>query len=115
MDRQECHVEPVEKPIDYGALEKAMVAYLGVGGMGCPRCAMRVRNALLRLDGVILAEVFLEHNLAVTAYDPKRVTPEALVAAVASAGNDGHHHYWGQVVTILPASEALAMGETDAG
>ena len=115
MARQECHVEPVEKPIVYEALAKAMVAYLGVGGMGCPRCAMRVRNALLRLDGVILAEVFLEHNLAVAAYDPERVTPDALVAAVASAGNDGRHHYWGQVVNILPASEALKMDNIDAG
>ncbi len=115
MEHQECHVEPVEKPVDYAALEKAMVAYLGVGGMGCPRCAMRVRNALLQLDGVILAEVFLEQNLAAAAYDPERVTPEALVAAVASAGNDGRHHYWGQIAAILPAQEALKLTSVEEG
>jgi len=28
--------------------------------MGCPRCATRVRNGLLTLDGVLVADVFLE-------------------------------------------------------
>ncbi len=107
MEHQECHVEPVEKPVDHEALQEALVAYLGVGGMGCPRCAMRVRNALLQLDGVILAEVILEQSLALAAYDPERITPDDLMVAVAGAGNDGRHRYWAQLLTVVPAGEVL--------
>ncbi len=112
MEHQECHVEPYEKPVDRDALQSAMVAYLAVGGMGCPRCAMRVRNALLRLDGVIVADVFLEHGMAAAAYDPNRVSPEDLVTAVGQAGNDGRHHYWAQVAAVMPASEVLPTHES---
>lgn len=39
-EQDNCQVVPLEKPLDKEALSKAMVAYLAVGGMGCPRCAM---------------------------------------------------------------------------
>ena len=102
-----CHVDPIEKQVDEFALRSAQAAYLSVSGMGCPRCATRVRNGLLLLDGVLLAEIYLENSLAATAYDPQRVTPEEITQAVADAGNDGKHHYRAEVVKILPASEAL--------
>jgi copper chaperone CopZ len=108
MERDECYVEPLEKPLDEAALESAMAAYLAVGGMGCPRCALRVRNGLLSLEGVLLADVLLEDCVAVAAYDPNRVTPEDLVQAVANAGNDGRHHYWAQVMAVMPVADALA-------
>jgi copper chaperone len=108
MDEHEnCHVEPVEKPVDEAALETAMAAYLTVGGMGCPRCAMRVRNGLLALPGVLLAEVFLDKGLAAAAYDPAQVSPEDLVRAVDGAGNDGRHHYWAEVMRVVSAADAL--------
>ena len=107
MEHHNCHVEPYEKPVDMDALRQSMVAYLAVGGMGCPRCAMRVQNALLRLEGVHLASVYLEHQMAAAAYDPDRVSPEDLIQAVAQAGNDGRHHYWARVLAIMPAREAL--------
>ena len=84
-----------------------MAAYLSVGGMGCPRCATRVRNGLLALPGVILAEVFLERGLAAAAYDPVQVSPEDLVRAVAGAGSDGRHRYWAEVERVLSAADAL--------
>lgn len=111
MQHDDCHVEPLEKPVDEAALETAMAAYLAVGGMGCPRCALRVRNGLLSLDGVLLADVFLEAGIATAAYDPTRVRPKDLVQAVANAGNDGRHHYWAEVMAVLPALEALASHE----
>lgn len=55
-EKDNCHDDPLEKPLVKEALSKAMVAYLAVGGMGCPCCAMRVRNGLLGLDGVLLVE-----------------------------------------------------------
>ena len=106
-ENDNCQVEPVEKPLDEDALATAQAAYLYVSGMGCPRCATRVRNGLLALDGVILAEVYLEHNIAAAAFDPQRLTSEDLTQAVMNAGNDGKHHYQAQVAKILPASEAL--------
>lgn len=103
-----CHVEPLEKPVDYAALSTAMVAYLAVAGMGCPRCAMRVRNGLLGLDEVLLADVFLEEGIAAVAYDPESITIDDLVIAVAAAGNDGQHHYRARVVGQVPAKQVLS-------
>ncbi len=108
MDEHEnCHVDPLEKPLDREALATAKAAYLAVWGMGCPRCATRVRNGLLRLEGVLLAEVFLDRGVAAAAYDPNRVTPQDLLAAVAGAGNDGRHRYHAEVMAVVEASEAL--------
>ena len=105
-EHQDCHVEPIEKPLDHEALARAAVTYLTVSGMGCPRCAIRVNNSLLRLDGVLEANVFLEQGFAAVAYDPDRLKPGDLVQAVAEAGNDGRHHYQARVVTQWSAGEA---------
>ncbi len=106
-EHENCHVEPVEKPVDKTALENAQAVFLAVSGMGCRNCATRVHNGLISLEGVLLADVQLEMGMAAAAYDPQRVTPEDLVQAVAAAGNDGRHHYAAQVVKTLPAREAL--------
>ena len=102
-----CHVEPVEKPFDPAALASAEMAYLAVWGMGCPRCAMRVRNGLLGLDGVLTAEIFLADGLAVAAYDPARIVADDLVTAVAAAGNDGRHRYQARMIQRMPAAARL--------
>lgn len=102
-----CHIEPFEKPFDQNALESANVVFLAVSGMGCPRCAMRVNNSLLRLDGVLLSEVILENGAAAVAYDPAHVTPADLVQAVSDAGNDGRHHYAARVIGQVSAREAV--------
>ena len=99
---ENCQVEPLEKPLDRDALANAMAAYLAVNGMGCPRCAMRVRNGLLGLDGVLMAEVNLEKGIVAAAFDPHRVTPSDLVAAVVGAGNDGRHHYQAEFIKQVP-------------
>jgi copper chaperone CopZ len=109
MDHENCQVEPVEKPLDEAALADAMAAYLNVSGMGCPRCATRVRNGLLSLDGVLVVDVFLEQNVAAAAYDPQRVSPDDLVQAVANSGNDGRHHYQAEVAAVMAASEVLTL------
>ncbi len=105
----DCHVEPLEKPLDEQALESAQAAYLAVSGMGCPNCAARVRNGLLSVEGVLLVDVNLEMNIAAAAFDPQRVSPDDLTQAVAAAGNDGRHHYEAKVLKVVPATEALRM------
>lgn len=106
-EHENCYVEPLEKPLDEAAIENAKAAYLAVWGMGCPRCAMRVRNGLLSLEHVLFADVFLEKGLAIAAYDPEWISTDDLIMAVAMAGNDGRHNYWAKIVGQVPAAEAL--------
>jgi copper chaperone CopZ len=107
MSDQNCHVDPVEKPIDIEALRQSQAAYLAVWGMGCPTCATRVRNSLLNTDGVLLAEIYLEQRIAAVAFDDAQVSTVALVNAVAAAGNDGRHHYEAKLIRQMPAEKAL--------
>ena len=106
-EHENCHVEPVEKSFDGQSVENAVAAFLLVGGMGCHNCAMRVRNGLLSLEGVYAAEIELGQGLAAVAFDPTRVTDEDLIQAVSQSGNDGHHHYYAQLIRRVPAREAL--------
>lgn len=94
-----CHVQPVQaKRLASGTPTVAI--RLLVGGMGCDNCAMRVRNALVRLDGVELAHVSVMPPIASVRYDPTRVTPEDLMAAVAGAGAYTRHRY---IAAVLPS------------
>lgn len=97
-EKDTCHVERVEKAVSLTKLEESTVAYLAVGGMGCPNCALRVRNGLLTLEGVYQAEVYLEDRIAEVTFDPQVNTVEDLVDAVIASGNDGKHRYWAQVL-----------------
>lgn len=97
-----CQVDPLEKPLDRDALSTAMVAFLAVEGMGCPRCAMCVRNGLLDIDGVLLVEVQLEQGFAAAAFDPKRITYSDLVSAVVGAGYGGLHQYRAEFINQVP-------------
>ncbi len=106
-ENDNCQVDPLEKPLDRDALSTAMIAYLAVEGMGCPRCAMRVRNGLLGIDGVLLVEVELEQGIAAAAFDQNRVNTNDLLWAVAAAGNDGRHNYSAQLIDQVPAEVAI--------
>jgi len=59
---------------------------LNIGGMDCEACAGVIRNKLLETPGVAAAEVHYPAGHAMVRYDAARVTPEALLAAVKSAG-----------------------------
>lgn len=108
-DHENCHVDPVKKPLDKEALVTAVAAFLGVSGMGCPTCTMRVRNGLLSLGGVLYADVFLQNGVAAVAFDPSLVTVDNLLSAVAGAGNDGRHHYDAHLLQTMPANEAFTI------
>ena len=53
-----------------------------VDGMTCGGCALSARLVLEKLDGVIKAEVNYEKKLAVVTYDPAKITPEKMIAAL---------------------------------
>lgn len=57
-----------------------------VEGMSCAHCVMHVTKALKGIDGVQEAQVNLDSSSAEVTYDPAKVTPEVLHAAVDKAG-----------------------------
>src|SRR5688572_10058186 len=62
---------------------------LDIGGMTCASCVRRVEKVLAKLDGVELAEVNLATEAASVVYDPTRVGPDQMAAAIATAGYTG--------------------------
>ena len=58
---------------------------LPIVGMTCASCALRIEKRLNKLEGVEASVNYATENAAVT-FDPVRVAPEDLVAAVEAAG-----------------------------
>ena len=65
-----------------------MKTTLKIGGMACGGCVASVQRVLSAIDGVQRAEVSLAENAATVDYEPARVTPDQLRAAVEDAGYD---------------------------
>jgi Cu+-exporting ATPase len=59
---------------------------LPVHGMTCGNCARGVQQTLTRTPGVVRAVVDHPRASAEVEYDPQRVTPEDLAAAVRELG-----------------------------
>lgn len=59
---------------------------LSVDGMDCAACTAAIRIALKKLDGVKEAKVSYPDMRAVVDYDPARVTPDQMVAAIVKLG-----------------------------
>lgn len=55
-----------------------------IGGMSCGHCVGAVKGALQGVPGVEVEQVAV--GSAVVAYDPDRVSPEAIARAVADEG-----------------------------
>jgi copper chaperone CopZ len=62
------------------------IVEIPVEGMTCAACAARVKRALTSMEGVSAAEVSLADRRARVRFDPKEISPEQLVSAIASAG-----------------------------
>lgn len=88
-----CHVSPIEKMASPDELQSTVIAHLAIFGMGCPRCATRVRNSLLTIYGVRDAEVDHVAGMGQVMFSPNLTTISAILDAVAQAGNDGRHEY----------------------
>jgi len=59
---------------------------LPVGGMTCAACAARIEKVLGRVEGVASAAVNFGTSEATVAYDPARLAPADLVAAIHGTG-----------------------------
>ena len=94
------HVDPSVKQMVQAASYTVRTAILAISGMDCPQCIMRVRNGLLNLRGVLLANAYLASCIAVVAYDPGRVTAVNLTGAVAEASLEGRHYYQARFLSI---------------
>ncbi len=57
-----------------------------ITGMSCDGCATAIHNALLKVDGVYVADVTFASGTAVIAYDNKKVQVDALVKVIEEAG-----------------------------
>lgn len=97
----DCHVEPLTGRVPEREREGAEVGYLALAGLGCPNCANRVRNALLRATGVVDVEVDLTSALATVWYRPDEGRVWDFVNAVSVAGLGTHHRYLAVPVEAL--------------
>lgn len=59
---------------------------LEVQNMTCSGCAIAVKTALKRVEGVIDAKVDLSANTATVTFDASKTGPEALVRATGAVG-----------------------------
>jgi copper chaperone CopZ len=66
--------------------------------MGCHKCATRVRNSLLSLEGVYGVDLYLNIALVEVIFASTKVSPNRLIDAVAQAGNDGRPEYRAQLI-----------------
>lgn len=62
------------------------VSTFEVRGMDCSACEDTVEAKIAKLPGVSEVEASRDPGKAVVTYDPERVRPEAIVAAVKEAG-----------------------------
>ncbi len=65
-----------------GAVEQLFV----VEGMTCGGCAVAIRTAVEKLDGVVSARADHKAGRATVVYDPHAVKPDAIVGAIERLG-----------------------------
>ena len=107
-----CSVKPIQPTVSAETFATVHTALLIVWGMGCPNCAMRVRNTLVQLDGVVAAYVDHEVGMAGVRFNPNRVTVQELIDAVGHAGNDGRHKYCARLAALTGSGRLLSGAET---
>lgn len=88
-----CQAMPPVKPLNPEQLAAAATVIFLVHGMGCPACALCVRNELLQIEGVVAANVLLTHGLAKVWYDPRVLQPESLPARLPVVADAADYHY----------------------
>lgn len=92
-DPKDSHVEAVSHKPEPHELEDLKDTLLFVRGMGCPNCAIRVRNALVAQAGVINAQVDHLSGRALVRHNAGLIRAEDMLPLVESAGYDGRHRY----------------------
>jgi copper chaperone CopZ len=94
-----CGVEPISKQSTEEEMAETTQIALAISGMGCMSCAGRVGNSLLRLPGVVEANVNHMNGIANLIYNPKMTGLSDLFQAVVQAGGDGRHNYSARLIT----------------
>ena len=79
-------------------------SYLQLSGMYCAACADTIEQALLRVDGVLSAQVSAAAQRASVRWDAGRTRPSRLLEAVAAAG-------YGAVPDAAAPARQLRRGE----
>ncbi len=77
--------ERTGKGAESSSAEQALVRF-HVQGMTCAGCVLGTRAALRRLDGVADADASYDSASAWARYDPAKVTPERMIAAIRELG-----------------------------
>lgn len=67
-----------------GESTKTATVALKITGMTCGGCAVSVRMAAKKVEGVVAVNVSYEKGLADITYDPARTTPEKIAKAVTA-------------------------------
>ncbi len=90
----ECTVAPIDEAPTSSSPEKTSEHVLAFAGLGCMGCLNRVRNALLRVPGVVRVEIDLAAAVGRVwcRMDPAPAQAE-LLDAVARASHGTHHRY----------------------
>ncbi|UWG51126.1 Cation transport ATPase [Halalkaliarchaeum sp. AArc-CO] len=84
---------------------------LAVPEMDCPSCAGKVENSLDRTDGILAYETRPTAGKVIVRYDPDRLTPAKLAAAVRRAG----YSIAGSSVPLPGVTDTTANVDDDAG
>ncbi|MDR5671624.1 cation-translocating P-type ATPase [Halalkaliarchaeum sp. AArc-GB] len=84
---------------------------LAVPEMDCPSCAGKVENSLDRTDGIVEYETRPTAGKVIVRYDPDRLTPAKLAAAVRRAG----YSIAGSSVPLPGVTDTTANVDDDAG
>lgn len=78
--------EEVKKTLDPNATYAK--AEFNIAGMTCPKgCAKKIENKLAGMEGVKLAEVDFDRQLAMVEYDVDKVTPNDLSTTVTTTSD----------------------------
>lgn len=73
---------PERVPVATAPAADTQRVVLHVEGMTCGGCAISTRAVLSRLEGVRRTEVNYEQKRALVTYDPSKVTPPRMIAAL---------------------------------
>lgn len=105
------YVEPIAKPIDRELLVTARTAFFTVWNMECSHCVTWIRNGLLKLDGVLLVDVFQKQAVAAVTFDPEKVTADDLIKSIFRTGEEICHFYGAELIGQEPAMRALHLDD----
>ncbi|NNK63959.1 MAG: heavy-metal-associated domain-containing protein [Gemmatimonadetes bacterium] len=90
----ECTVRPIEGKVPHCDLANVREHVFAFAGLGCQGCLNRVRNALLRVPGVVRVEIDLLAAVGRIWCRADSAPPQSdLLDAVVGASHGTHHRY----------------------